>query len=168
MSHAAGAFRLELLQLYRSVPSSRVFSHIFRVRVPPERSPIYRNVPPFSSLTPRTIVGSHQTSEGNAIDLALSHGAAWGEETICTMRLKVVVPHRKERGHSNGRYHDWRSWNHPTRRSESRTATRSRWICVRSSPRGRSISPTDVRATRAIWPLLLPATLDSLRDLLVL
>src|SRR6266487_6490714 len=62
MSHAARAFRLELLQLYRSVPSSRVFSHIFRVRVPPERSPIYRNVPPFSSLTPRTIVGSHQTS----------------------------------------------------------------------------------------------------------
>src|SRR5215831_13935018 len=100
MSHAARAFRLELLQLYRSVPSSRVFSHIFRVRVPPERSPIYRNVPPFSSLTPsyypmgnahdktrfritpwgmhmtkhvRTIVGSHQTSEGNAVDLALSH-----------------------------------------------------------------------------------------------
>src|SRR5215468_11179398 len=36
------------------------------------------------------------------------------------MRLKVVVPHRKERGHSNGRYHDWRSWNHPTRRSERR------------------------------------------------
>jgi hypothetical protein len=95
MSHAARAFRLELLQLYRSVPSSCVFSHIFRVRVPPERSPIYRNVPPFSSLTPRTIVGSHQTSEGNAVDLALSHGAAWGEETICTMRLKVVVPHRK-------------------------------------------------------------------------
>src|SRR3979411_252231 len=62
----------------------------------------------------RTIVGSHQTSEGNAIDLALSHGAAWGEETICTMRLKVVVPHRKERGHSNGRYHDWRSRNHQT------------------------------------------------------
>src|SRR6266480_910931 len=79
MSHAARAFRLELLQLYRSVPSSRVFSHIFRVRVPPERSPIYRNVPPFSSLTPRTIVGSHQTSEGNAIDRALSHGAAWGD-----------------------------------------------------------------------------------------
>src|SRR5258708_24549120 len=77
MSHAARAFRLELLQLYGSVPSSRVFSHLFRVRVPPERSPIYRNVPPFSSLTPRTIVGSHQTSEGNAIDLALSHGAAW-------------------------------------------------------------------------------------------
>jgi hypothetical protein len=47
---------------------------------PPERSPIYRNVPPFSSLTPRTIVGSHQTSEGNVVDLALSHGAAWGEE----------------------------------------------------------------------------------------
>src|SRR5262245_64546855 len=46
--------------------------------------------------------------------------AAWGEETICTMRLKVVEPHRKERGHSNGRYHDWRSWNHPTRRSERR------------------------------------------------
>src|SRR5262249_27225313 len=43
-----------------------------------------------------------------------------GEETICTMRLKVVVPHRKERGHSNGRYHDWRSWSHPTRRSERR------------------------------------------------
>src|SRR5215475_4705394 len=41
-------------------------------------------------------------------------------ETICTMRLKVVVPHRKERGHSNGRYHDWRSWSHPTRRSERR------------------------------------------------
>src|SRR5215831_3241477 len=122
MSHAARAFRLELLQLYRSVPSSRVFSHIFRVRVPPERSPIYRNVPPFSSLTPSycPIVGSHQTSEGNAVDLALSHGAAWGEETICTMRLKVVVPHRKERGHSNGRYHDWRSWSHPTRRSERR------------------------------------------------
>ena len=36
------------------------------------------------------------------------------------MRLKVVVPHRKERGHSNGRYHDWRSRNHPTRRSERR------------------------------------------------
>ena len=36
------------------------------------------------------------------------------------MRLKVVVPHRKERGHSNGRYHDWRSWSHPTRRSERR------------------------------------------------
>src|SRR6266576_374755 len=120
MGHAARAFRLELLQLYRSVPSSRVFSHIFRVRVPPERSPIYRNVPPFSNLTPRTIVGSHQTSEGNTVDLALSHGAAWGEETICTMRLKVVVPHRKERGHSNGRYHDWRSWSHPTRRSERR------------------------------------------------
>src|SRR5260221_13453149 len=86
-----------------------------------------RNVPPFTgtfphlaAFTPRTIVGSHQTSEGNAIDLALSHGAAWGEETICTMRLKVVVPHRKERGHSNGRYHDWRSWSHPTRRSERR------------------------------------------------
>src|SRR5207247_713869 len=104
MSHAARAFRLELLQLYRSVPSSRVFSHIFRVRVPPERSPIYRNVPPFSSLTPRTIVllaqlsartrhncrlapdtivGSHQTSEGNAVDLALSHGAAaWGRDDL--------------------------------------------------------------------------------------
>jgi Heme/copper-type cytochrome/quinol oxidases, subunit 1 len=25
------------------------------------------------------------------------------------MRLNVVVPHGKERGHSNGRYHDWRS-----------------------------------------------------------
>jgi heme/copper-type cytochrome/quinol oxidase subunit 2 len=50
----------------------------------------------------RTIVGSHQTSEGNAVDLALSHGAARGEETIRMMRLKVVEPHRKERGHSNG------------------------------------------------------------------
>src|SRR2546425_10306680 len=47
-------------------------------------------------------------------------GRRHGEETICTMRLKVVVPHRKERGHSNGRYHDWRSWSHPTRRSERR------------------------------------------------
>src|SRR3979411_1087819 len=27
----------------------------------------------------RTIVGSHQTSEGNAVDLALSHGAARGD-----------------------------------------------------------------------------------------
>src|SRR6516165_4217841 len=41
------------------------------------------------------------------------------------MRLKVVVPHRKERGHFNGRYRDWRSWNHPTRRSERRRALSS-------------------------------------------
>src|SRR5262249_33952931 len=41
-------------------------------------------------------------------------------ETICMMRLKVVEPHRKERGHSNGRYHDRCSWSHPTRRSERR------------------------------------------------
>src|SRR4029077_15731577 len=51
----------------------------------------------------------------------LSHGAARREEeTICTKRPKVVVPHRKERGHSNGRYHDWRSRSHPSRRSPRR------------------------------------------------
>src|SRR6266478_2314918 len=84
MSHAARAFRLELLQLYRSVPSSRVFSHIFRVRVPPERSPIYRNVPPFSSLTPRTIVGSHQTSEenGSSCLIGKSEGIPMVDTTI--------------------------------------------------------------------------------------
>ena len=58
-----------------------------------------RNVPPFTGTFPhsvalllritpwgmhmtkhvRTIVGSHQTSEGNAVDLALSHGAASGD-----------------------------------------------------------------------------------------
>jgi hypothetical protein len=34
-------------------------------------------------------------STSNAVDLTLSHGAAWEEETVCTMRLKAVVPHRK-------------------------------------------------------------------------
>src|SRR6266481_6399363 len=71
MSHAARAFRLELLQLYGSVPSSRVFSHIFRVRVPPERSPIYRNVPPFSSLTPSYY--PHITPWGMPHDKTRSH-----------------------------------------------------------------------------------------------
>src|SRR5215475_3987326 len=46
--------------------------------------------------------------------------AATAQETICTMRLNVVVPHGKERGHSNGRCHDWCSWSHPTCRSERR------------------------------------------------
>src|SRR5262245_12308879 len=131
MSHASRAFRLELLQLYRSIPSSRVFSHIFRVPDPPERSSIYRNVPPFSSLLLRI------TPWGNAHDKTRSHNCRLaldkrrkrsrpgfeprgGMGRIETIRLKVVVPHRKERGHSNGRYHDWRSWNHPTRRSERR------------------------------------------------
>src|SRR5438132_8774717 len=64
-----------------------------------------RNVPPFTGtfphlaalllaqlsartrhncrLAPDTIVGSHQTSEGNAVDLALSHGAAaWGRDDL--------------------------------------------------------------------------------------
>src|SRR5499426_3779706 len=101
----------------------------------------------------RTIVGSHQTSEGNAVDLALSHGAAWGEETICTMRLKVVVPHRKERGHSNGRYHDWRSWNHPTRRSERRRTLSSEELgdeirLLPGRPRTPKSSPSSIRSLR--------------------
>jgi Heme/copper-type cytochrome/quinol oxidases, subunit 1 len=46
----------------------------------------------------RTIVGSHQTSEGNAVGLALSYRAATAQETICTVRLNVVVPHGKSEG----------------------------------------------------------------------
>src|SRR6266536_4174564 len=90
-----------------------------------------RNVPPFTGTFPHLAAySSHncrlapdKRRKRNRPGFEPRGGmgrAAWGEETICTMRLKVDVPHRKERGHSNGRYHDWRSWSHPTRRSESR------------------------------------------------
>src|SRR5262249_44423853 len=80
--------------------------------------------------------------------------AAWGEETICTMRLKVVVPHRKERGHSNGRYHDWRSWNHPTRRSERRRTLSSEELgdeirLLPGRPRTPKSSPSSIRSLRS-------------------
>src|SRR5262249_18560600 len=104
MSHAARAFRLELLQLYRSVPSSRVFSHIFRIRVPPERSPIYRNVPPFSSLTPSyyPMGNAHNKTRSHNCRLAPDkrrkrsrpgfepRGGMGRIETICTMSSCLI------------------------------------------------------------------------------
>src|SRR5262249_18433650 len=79
-----------------------------------------RNVPPFTGTFPHLaplllsqLSARTRQAKDDAIDLALSHGRPGFEP-------RGGVPHRKERGHSNSRYHDWRSWSHPTRRSERR------------------------------------------------
>src|SRR5262249_60667961 len=57
------------------------------------------------------------------------------------------------RGHSNGRYHDWRSWNHPTRRSERRRTLSSEELgdeirLLPGRPRTPKSSPSSIRSLR--------------------